>query len=144
REARAMVDESIGKIPRAVRKRPEKSRYIRTERPAVAQHVADVVVKNLLDTEKAVREMKPGLSPYAVAQTAEKLDQDPRVQDAIQRTLQKRGLDEKSKEHFVSLLWKYAESEEPADEKRQLQAMRILGKAFVGEQVEVSKPEPLP
>jgi hypothetical protein len=93
--------------------------------------------------EKTVEELKPELSPIEVAATAHKLENDPRVNAAIEKTLQKRGLDEKSKEHFVDLLWRYAESEEPADEKRQLAALRILGKAFVGEKIEVDKPEEL-
>jgi hypothetical protein len=58
--------------------------------------------------------------------------------------LQKRGLDEKSKEHYIGLLWKYAESEKPEDEKRQLQAVRILGKVFIADEVAVDKPVDLP
>lgn len=141
--AREIADELVGKVPRAQRKAPESSRYIRTDRPKVAEHVAGVVVKNCMDYEKAASELKPDLAPFEVAQTAEKLEHDPNVQQEIQRTLQKRGLDEKSKEHFVDLLWKYTESEDPADERRQLQAMRILGKAFVGERLQIDKPEPL-
>jgi hypothetical protein len=66
------------------------------------------------------------------------------VYPAIEKTPEKRGLDNKSKEHYVDLLWKYAESEKPEDEKRQLQSLRILGKAFIAEQVSVDKPETLP
>jgi hypothetical protein len=142
-EARAMAEETTAHIPR-VKKKPEReSRYIRTQNPKVAKFVADVAVKNFLDMEKAVEEIRPKLTPYQIAATAQKLEGDPYVQTAIQTTLQKRGLDEKSKDHFVDLLWKYAESETPEDEKRQLQAMRILGKAFVGETVHVEKMTPL-
>jgi hypothetical protein len=109
----------------------------------VAEHVAPVMVKNRLDTKQAVAELKPDLSPFEAVQTANKLDNDPRVQKAVQKQLQKRGLDEKSKDYFVELMWRYAESENPNDEKRQLQAMRILGKAFIGEHVEINKPEVL-
>ena len=70
-------------------------------------------------------------------------DSLPRVQQAIEKSLQKRGLDAKSREHFVDLIWRYAESEKPADERRQLAALRILGKAFISEKIEVDKPQQL-
>jgi hypothetical protein len=143
-EARRMAEEAAGTIPRADRKDFESSKYVRTENPAVANFVAGAIVQNFLDTERAVREIKPGLSPAQVAETAQKLERDPHVQREIQKTLEKRGLDEKSKEHYVDLLWRYAESVDPGDEKRQLQAMRILGRAFIGEKVEVDTPQALP
>lgn len=142
-EARAMAEEATAHIPRVKRKPERESRYIRTQNPKVANFVAGVAVKNFLDLEKAVEEIRPKLTPYQIAETARKLEDDPHVQAAIQNTLQKRGLDEKSKDHFVDLLWRYAESEDPKDEKRQLQSMRILGKAFVGENVHVEKMQPL-
>jgi hypothetical protein len=138
-----MAEEIAGKIPRADRKDFESSKYVRTENPTVANFVAGAIVQNFMDTERAVREIKPGLSPAQVAETAHKLERDPLVQREIQKTLEKRGLDENSKEHFVDLMWRYAESEKPEDEKRQLQAMRILGKAFIADQVQVDKPETL-
>ncbi len=105
-------------IPRAVRKTPAESQYLRTANPRVAEHVAAVIVKNCLDTEQAVAELKPDLSPFEAAQTANKLDNDPRVQQAVQKELQN-------------------------DEKRQLQSLRILGKAFIADHVEINKPEVL-
>jgi hypothetical protein len=142
-EARAVAEEATAHIPRVKRKAEKESRYIRTQNPKVANFVAGVAVKNFLDMEKAVEEIRPKLTPYQIAETAQKLERDPYVQGAIQKTLEKRGLDEKSKGHFVDLLWRYAESEDPSDEKRQLQSMRILGKAFVGENVHVEKMQPL-
>jgi len=138
-----MAEEVAGNVPRAARKAASTSTYLRTNRPKVAEFVAGVAVKNNLDMERAVEELKPELSPSQVAATAQKLENDPKVTAAIQKTLQKRGLDEKSKEHFVDLLWRYAESEASADEKRQLAALRILGKAFVGENISVDQPEEL-
>lgn len=138
-----MAEEIAGKVPRAGRKPDSASEYIRTDRPKVAEFVAGVAVKNSLDMERAVEELKPELTPSQVAATAHKLENDPKVTAAIQKTLQRRGLDEQSKQHYVDLLWRYAESEAPADEKRQLTALRILGKAFVGEKIEVDKPEEL-
>jgi hypothetical protein len=75
-EARAMSQEAAGKVPRAGR-RPESSSYIRTERPRVAEFVAGVAVKHVLDLERAVSEIKPELSPVEVAITAQKLERDP-------------------------------------------------------------------
>jgi hypothetical protein len=127
-EARTMAEEAAGKVPRVRRKATSESTFIRTDRPRVAEFVAGVAVKNALDMEKTVEELKPDSSPTEVAATAHKLENDPRVTAAIEKTLQKRGLDADSKQHFVDLLWRYAESEAPADEKRQLAAVRILGK----------------
>jgi predicted transcriptional regulator YdeE len=140
---KAIIEEVASQVPRAVRKIPTESQYIRTANPKVAEHVAAVMVKNCLDAEKAAAELKPDLSPLAVAQTAAKLENDPRVQRAVQKELQKRSLDKDSRNHFVDLLWRYAESEDPADEKRQLQSMRILGKAFISESIEITKPSVL-
>ena len=102
-----------------------------------------MAIKNALDMEKTVEELKPELSPTQVAVTAQKLENDPRVKAAIEKDLQKRGLDEKSKKHFVELLWRYAESEDPADEKRQLAALRLLGRGFIGEKIDVDAPQEL-
>jgi hypothetical protein len=142
-EGRAAVQEAVKSIPRAGRKKDSETPYIQTRNPKVAKFVAGVAVKNFLDMEKAVEEIKPDLPPVDVAAVAQKLERDPHVQAAIQKTLEKRGLDEKSKEHFVDLLWKYTESEDPSDEKRQLQAMRLLGKAFIADSVQVAAAEPL-
>ena len=100
-EVRAIIEKIAGKIPKAIRKRPSESQYLRTANPRVAEHVAAVMVKNHLDTELAVAELKPDLSPFEAAQTANKLDNDPRVQQAVQKQLQKRGLDEKSKDQLI-------------------------------------------
>jgi len=142
-EGRAAIQEAVKSIPRAGPKKESETTYIRTKNPTVAKFVAGVAVRNFLDMEKAVEEIKPALPPVDVAAVAQKLERDPNIQRAIETTLQKRGLDEKSKEHFVDLLWRYAESENPADERRQLKAMRLLGKALIADSVQVEAPEPL-
>jgi len=143
-ESRILAEEAAGHVPRAGRKDFEDSQHIRTSIPKVADFVAGVVVRNAMDTEAAVKEIKPGLSPYECAVVAEKIEHDPRVQSAIEKTLQKRGLDKESKDHFVELLWKYAESSDPRDEKRQLQAWRLLGKGFIADRLELEPPVALP
>ena len=142
-EARKLADEISGPVPRADR-RFEATKYVRTDRPAVANFVAGAIVKNLMDVERAVDEIKPDLSPVQRAETAHELEKDPNVKAAVQKELVRRGLDEKSKERYISVLWKYAESEEPEDEKRQLTSLRLLGKAFLPEQVQIEAPETLP
>lgn len=89
-----MAEEVAGKVPLAGRKPASEASYIRTNRPKVAEFVAGVAVKNALDMEKAVQEMNPELSPVEVAVKAHKLENDPHVTAAIEKTLQKRGLDE--------------------------------------------------
>ena len=140
-EARKLADEISGPVPRADRKRFEESGYVRTSDPAVAHHVAGAIAKNLLDTEAAVRELKPALDSYEVAA---KLQKDPHVQAAVQTELKRLGLDAESKEKYIQLLWRYAASEAPEHEKRQLTSLRLLGKAFLPEQVQIEKPEALP
>jgi len=81
-----------------------------------------------MDVESAVRELKPELSPVEQAQMAAKLENDPHVQRAVQNELRKRGLDQESKERYIQLLWEYAESKKPEDEKRQLTSLRCSGK----------------
>ncbi len=141
-EMRRMAEEAAGKVPR-YRRNPKRAEHFRTSRESVSNFVAGVAVKNALDMERTVQELRPELPPAQAAIVAESLAHDPNVQRAIQTTLQKRGLDEQSKDHYVELLWRYAESEKPEDERRQLQSLRILGKAFIADQVQVDKPETL-
>jgi hypothetical protein len=142
-EARQMAEEAAGKVPRYKRKF-EATKYVRTDRPAVANFVAGAIVKNLMDVERAVDEIKPDLSPVQKAQTAHELENDPNIQAAVQTELQRLGLDAESKEQYIQLLWRYAASEAPEHEKRQLTSLRLLGKAFLPEQVQIEKPETLP
>lgn len=141
-EARQMAEEAAGKVPR-YKKNPERAAHFRTNRESVSNLVANAAVQNGLDMEKTVRELRPELPPAQAAIVAEELQHDPNVQQAIQKTLQKRGLDEASKEHFVSILWRFAESNDVNDERKTLAAWRILGRGFIAEKVVVDKPEEL-
>jgi hypothetical protein len=141
--ARKLADEISGPVPRADR-RFEGTKYVRTNRPAVANFVAGAIVKNFMDVERAVEQIKPDLSPVQQAQTAHDLENDPNVQAAVQNELKRLGLDAASKEEYVRLLWRYAASEKVEDEKRQLTSLRLLGKAFLPEQAQIEAPEALP
>jgi hypothetical protein len=138
-----MAIEAAGRVPR-YRRNSERAAHFRTSRESVANLVANAAVQNGLDLEKTVQELRPELPTAQAAIVAEQLEHDPHLKQAIQRTLQKRGLDENSKEHFVSILWRYAESTDVNDEKKTLAAWRILGRGFIAEQVVVDKPETLP
>jgi len=102
------------------------------------------IVKNFMDVGKAVQQIKPDLSPVQQAQTAHDLENDPNVQAAVQSELKRLGLDATSKEEYIRLLWRYAGSEKVEDEKRQLTSLRLLGKAFLPQQVQIEAPEALP
>jgi hypothetical protein len=142
-EMRKMAEEAAGKVQR-YKKNPERAAHFRTSRESVSAFVAGVAVKNALDMERTVQELRPQLPPAQVAETAQTLQSDPNVKAAIEKALEKRGLDEASKAHFVSILWRYAESIDLSDEKKTLAAWRILGRGFIGEKLEVDKPEALP
>jgi hypothetical protein len=141
-EARQMAEEAAGKIPR-YKKNPQRAAHFRTSRESVSAFVADVAVKNALDMERTVQELRPELPPAQVVETAQTLQSDPKVRAAIEKALEKRGLDEASKAHFVSILWRFAESNDVNDEKKTLAAWRILGRGFIAEKVVVDQPEEL-
>jgi hypothetical protein len=138
-----VLETAFGKVRRYKEKRKNSaqldapdSKQIRTRNPRVAKHAASVMILKSLDGESAARELRPELKPHEQAELGKKLETDPRVHAEVEKQLAKRGLDEGSKEHFVSLLWRYAESTNRDDEQRTLASWRLLGKAFIGERVE--------
>jgi hypothetical protein len=139
-----MAEEAAKRVPRVGRKNIDGGRYGRTSNQRVVEFVAGAVVKNLMGVESAVRQLKPELTPFEQAQMAAKLENDPHVQRAVQNELKKRGLDEESKQRYIELIWEYAESKRPEDEKRQLTSLRLLGKAFLPEKSPIEKPISLP
>lgn len=136
----------FGVPPKAKRLADGERRYIRLERASVAQHVAGVIVKNAMDTQAAAAELKPDLPEFEQNIVAAQLENSPEVKVAVAEELKKRGLDEESKQHFVSKLWQWFESDDPRYEKAKLAAIRQLGKVFLPERswMEVGKLEPLP
>lgn len=141
RDAKAIVN-SIKKYS----KPPERERrYVETRKPKVADFVASVAIKNQLDMQKTAEELKPELQPYEQAELAQSLDADPNIKQAVEKQLEKRGLDDKSKDRFVELLWQAAESTDPRKEREKLAAWKLLGKALIPnlEQLEVTAPTEL-
>jgi len=121
------LEMAFGKVPRFKQKRktaalldaPD-SKQIRTPNPRVAKHVAGVMIMKNLDGESAAKELRPDLPPVDQAILGRKLETDPRVHAEVEKQLAKRGLDEDSKQHFISLLWQYAESRNRDDEQKTL------------------------
>jgi len=108
----------------------------RVANPKIANLVANAAIKNALDMESAVQELKPELPPSQVARVASDLEAAPQVQQAIAKNLQKRGLDDASRERFVEILWTAAESTNPTEERRTLQSWRLLAKGLIPEKAE--------
>lgn len=109
--------------------------------PKVAEHIVAVILKHQLDFNKAVREMHPTLPPVNVAELAHKLEHSPHVQTALGSMLAQLSLDGESKEFYVRELWFRFRSSQ--DIRERIAAMKMLGKAFISERVEVSRPEEL-
>src|SRR5439155_8166818 len=89
---------------------------------------------------------KPDFSPSQQAVLAYQLERDANIQAAVQRELAKRGLDEASKQQYVSILWSMVGDTRPESEKLRLQSLRLLSKVFLPESQStgVARPEALP
>jgi hypothetical protein len=117
-----------------------------TADPKVSEFVAGAVVKSLLDYRAAARMLKPDLSPVQQATLAYQLECDANVQAAVQSKMAKRGLDEASKQQYISILWSMIGDTRPESEKLRLQALRLLSKVFLpeGSPAGLEKPADLP
>jgi hypothetical protein len=102
-----------------------------TSDPKVAQHIAGAVAKSLHDFRAAAKLLRPDLSPADQANLAHALEQDPYVRAAVQTELAKLGLTEEAKQKYFSLLWSAATDLRPQAERDRLNAMRLLGRAFL-------------
>src|SRR5262249_55235792 len=69
--------------------------------------------------------------PAAQAILAHQLEQDPHVAAALQQELAKLGLTDDAKQKYFSLLWSAATGLRPQAERDRLNAMRLLGRAFL-------------
>ena len=108
----------------------------RVANPKVANLIANAAIKHSLDLPAAVAELKPEFTPAQAERVASELEDTPQVQQAIEKGLQKRGLDDASRDRFVDILWTAAESSDPTDERRTLQAWRLLAKGLIPDRTE--------
>lgn len=115
---------------------------IRFEIPSVAKHCARVIVMHHMDYLRAVHYLLgPRADDTNPLKLAERLERSEIVQKCIQEELTVTGLDDKSKESFVSEMWEWLRR---GSENKAMKAAGILGKGFIAEKVETVRPEELP
>src|SRR5262249_43726933 len=102
-----------------------------TSDPKVAAYIAGAVAKSLHDFRAAARTLRPDLGPADQAILAHQLEQDPHVHVALQTELAKLGLTDEAKTKYFALLWNAATDMRPQAERDRLNAMRLLGRAFL-------------
>ncbi len=117
---------------------PTKIRY---KDPRVAAFVARVLIKHRMDWSAASKEIFPGVAPGQAAIAAAHLESQPEIQKAIEENLAARGLDEKSKDRFVSMMWEWVEGDDP---RLKIASAKILGRGFISEKIDLNKPQELP
>jgi hypothetical protein len=121
----------------AWRVKPAKTKYELTQdkmaKPEVAEYVAANVIKKGMDYEAGVAAALPELKdkPAELGPAINAAKQSPMVQAAITDSLKKKGLDRDSRDYYVQKMWKWLESTNPSEERRQLQAARLLGEHFL-------------
>ncbi len=119
---------------------------IRFHVPYVAAHIARIVTRNLMDYEKAAKEILFGPfgekeeATYAVGKLAEKLESEPHIKAAIQKELSTSGLDDASQAEFLKEVW-FQFRHGQKDLKKV--AMRVLAKGFITDKAGDDKPQPL-
>ena len=120
--------------------RPAKTKYELTQEKMsdldVANFVAANVIKKGMDYTEGVAAALPDLKdkPGELGPAIVAAKQSPVVQAAINDTLKKRGLDGDSKAYYTQKLWEWFESRQPSEERKTLQAARLLGEAFLKNQ----------
>lgn len=115
---------------------------IRYEIPTVAKHLARVIVMRGMDYEGALRYLLGDRAQEVnISKIAENLEHDQQVQKFIQEELTVHGLDDASKESYLHELWDWFRH---GSENKAMKAAGILGRGFVAERVETTKPEDLP
>ena len=115
--------------------RPAKTKYELTQAkmadPDVAQHVANAIVTKGMSYAEGIQAALPETKSEDLGPTINAAKQAPLVQAAIDESLKKRGLDSDSRAYFVERLWAWFDSKQPNEERKTLQAARILGEHFI-------------
>src|SRR5438094_3004216 len=120
----------------AWRVKPAKTKYELTQdkmaKPEVAEYIAANVIQQGMDYEQGIAAALPEIKDSVeIGITANIAKQAPLVQAAINESLKKRGLDSDSRAYFVERLWAWFDSRQPSEERKTLQAARILGEHFI-------------
>lgn len=163
-----MEDFSPRKVgrPRKDQKKKAKEIRINHSNPKVAEHIAKVALKNAMDMEETVKELKPEAGPQDTARLARLLERSETVQNAIKFELENAGLDEISGKEYVRRIWEWFDKANQAMEpiymsdgqtrdykletrraeaaqQYAITAAKILQKAFISEKVENVQPSPM-
>lgn len=95
--------------------------------PAIADHIADIVYKHTFNYQGAAAELAKGKSPADIATLAYYWRGHPSIQSAVQRMLNRIGLDDNAKKRFVAALWNDYYNGNSRDKSN---AAKILATAF--------------
>jgi hypothetical protein len=127
---------------KAAKERREKTvKRIRFQIPYVAAYIARIVTQNLMDYESAAKQiLEASEVNYAVGTLAEKLENDPNIQAAIQKELSTSGLDDASQAEFLKEVW--FQFRHGAKDLKKV-AMQVLAKGFITDKAGDDKPQPL-
>jgi hypothetical protein len=109
---------------------------------AVTDYVVRCMIKSAMDINKAIELICGDESPQYKGKVFDQLNTDVRIKTALQRDLTTRGLDDHSKDHFVSEVWRMFLND--SDPRLKAAAMRVLGKAFIADKIESKHIEDLP
>ena len=129
-------------VPMAVSKRREKTaKRIRFHIPYVAAYIARIITQNLMDYESAAKQiLESSEVSYEVGKLADKLENEPHIQAAIQKELSTSGLDDASQAEFLKEVW-FQFRHGTKDLKKV--AMQVLAKGFITDKAGDDKPQPL-
>jgi|SRR5581483_726350 len=97
------------------------------EDDAVADHIADIVYKHTFNYQGAAAEIAKGKSALDQATLAHYWRSHPAIQAAVQRMLNRIGLDDDAKKRFVASLWNDYYNGSPREKAL---AAKILATAF--------------
>lgn len=108
--------------------------------PDTAKLAARALIKHSLNATQAVIELRPHLTAESARTVGSRMMKTPQVLAELEIQMSPRGLDEKSKDRYVHILWDWIEG---SDRTKAQTAARILGKGFISERISVDQPEEL-
>ena len=114
---------------------------IKYKDPDVAKYFVAVLIRNQMDYRATVLELAPEVSPAKRGAITEEMVNAPEIQKELEKVFASLGLDENSKTAFVRKMWMWLYG---SNQDLAIKAATVLGKGFIGDKVEVNKPQELP
>jgi hypothetical protein len=108
--------------------------------PETAKLAARALIKHGLNATQAAMELRPHLTAESARTVGSRMMKTPQVLAELEQQMSPRGLDEKSKDRYIQIIWEWIEG---SDRPKALTAARILGKGFIGERIEIEQPDVL-